>query len=42
MIIPFPFMAGLSYDDSDEMDYITSFDQIKGLVEINNRPDIVA
>jgi hypothetical protein len=35
MIIPFPFMVGLSYDDSEEMDYITSYEQIKKLVEIN-------
>lgn len=42
MLIPFPFMAGLSYDDCEEMVYITSYDQIKELVEINNRPEILA
>jgi hypothetical protein len=35
-------MVGMSYDDCEEMDYFTSYEQIKGLVEINNRPDIIA
>lgn len=35
-------MVGMSYDDCEDMDYFTSYEQIKGLVEINNRPDIIA
>jgi hypothetical protein len=34
-------MVGMSYDDCDEMDYLTTYEQIKGLVDINNRPDII-
>lgn len=41
IIIPFPFMVGMSYDDCEEMDYFTSYEQIKQLVEINNRPEIM-
>lgn len=41
MIISFPFMAGLSYDDCNEIVYFKTQTELRELVEINKSPDVM-